>query len=580
MYKTFAIASSLLFTLSACAIEESGFEELDSTVEGAGLQLDTELLASVDLSELRPGEFLSNSVLIKPRADVDWSPIEFEGRVLKERSNTKMPNGIRVVELPEGVNPLDVVFTLREDPDLEFVEPNIIRKISEDSLTPVEFAGRKLRTEPEFPPMGLKPGKIGTAAEGAGVSVESVNDSFYSFQWNLHNMGVEDAWALGLGEDVVVAIIDTGVSTAGLDTPIHMVDGYDFIDGDADASDEHGHGTHVAGTVAQASNDGIGTAGVAPEATIMPIRVLDADGYGSSEGVAAGIVWAVDNGADVINLSLGSRVGSQVEQEAVQYALEHDVVIVAAAGNDGAASELNYPAAYNGVIAVGATGLDSVVASYSNGGRGIDFAAPGGDMSEDLDGDGYVDGVLQETFQGDDVWNWYFFQGTSMAAPHVAGAYALLLGAGATSAEAYVALSETTLDMGDEGYDITYGQGEIQIGGAMDYLFSMSDDTEAPAIDRGQAKIRALKNGMDVLQVRYKASEGVTSRVCVVTTTDAVECGGLSSFAEQNRNGFMGSTMDIRDEGAGFFVELTDAAGNVATSEMYEIPTTGGWTAI
>jgi subtilisin family serine protease len=492
----------------------------------------------------------------------------------------RLPGGVKVVEIPDGVDPLELITSLREQYDFEFVEPNLTRRVFEDTLSPVDFAGRVLRGVDEPLPIGLKPGVIGIAAESAGVGVESVNDSFYSSQWNLHNMGIEDAWPMSLGEGVVVAVIDSGVSTAGLDTPINMVAGYDFIDDDDDATDEHGHGTHVAGTIAQSTNDGLGTAGIAPEAMIMPVRVLGADGSGSSQGVAAGITWAVDNGADVINLSLGARVGSQVEQEAVRYALDHGVVVIAATGNDGEAQSLNYPAAYNGVIAVGATGFDSVVAPYSNGGRGIDFAAPGGDMGEDLDGDGYPDGVLQETFQGNGVWNWYFFQGTSMASPHVAGAYALLLSAGANPSEAYVALTDTSLDMGSEGYDVTYGQGEIHIGAAMDYFITMPEDTEAPTLDRAQSRLRVLKNGSNVVQVRYKASEGVSSRICVLTPEDTQECGAVSSFAEQNRNGFANPSMNLSDEGMSFFVELTDAAGNVTITEDYGVPVGGGWSDI
>jgi subtilisin family serine protease len=130
------------------------------------------------------------------------------------------------------------------------------------------------------------------------------NDPYWKHQWHLHDLKVDEAWEITKGKGAVVAVVDTGVSFSE-DGYAHLLPGKDFVDGDDDPQDENGHGTHVAGTIAQKTGNGIGTAGVAPEASILPVRVLDANGSGTNDSVAAGIVWAVDNGANIINLSLG-----------------------------------------------------------------------------------------------------------------------------------------------------------------------------------------------------------------------------------------------------------------------------------
>ena len=129
----------------------------------------------------------------------------------------------------------------------------------------------------------------------------------------------------------------------------------------------------------------------------MPIRVLDASGSGTSSDVANGIIWAADNGADIINLSLGANAFSQTISDACDYAETQGVTVIAATGNDGYSDYISYPAALGSTIAVGATGLNHGIAPYSNQGNEIDLVAPGGDMSQDEDGDGYADGILQET---------------------------------------------------------------------------------------------------------------------------------------------------------------------------------------
>ncbi len=311
------------------------------------------------------------------------------------------------------------------------------------------------------------------------------NDPYYAYQWHLSLQGAHINWDTSDGSGIVVAVIDTGVSS-GSDGFGDLMPGYDFVSNDNDASDENGHGTHVAGTIAQASNNGIGVAGMAPGASILPVRVLNADGEGGSDDVAAGIVWAVDNGAHIINLSLGSDGYSQVIADACDYAEDAGVLVVAATGNDGYSDFISYPAALDSTMAVGAVDLNSEVTYYSNKGNQIDIVAPGGDLSQDADGDGYADGVLQEASVNGEPPAFWFFEGTSMATPHVAGAAAVLMGAGVTDlAQLRTLLVEHTDDLGSAGWDTSNGFGGLNLTRSLE-AFEAIPVTEPPVDEGGE----------------------------------------------------------------------------------------------
>ena len=295
----------------------------------------------------------------------------------------------------------------------------------------------------------------------------NANDPYRIHQWHFARIQANHALDLATGDGVQVAVLDTGLASGGPDGINAVCPGArDIVNQDDSPVDGDGHGTHVSGTIAQATNNGIGVAGLAYNACILPVKVLDNNGSGSFADIAEGIYHAVNQGAGVINMSLGisARYGitnDPVMDPALQYASDNNVVVVAASGNDGHRKNVSYPAIYPTVIAVGATDARDQVARYSNRGTGLDVVAPGGDTSRDDDGDGFPDGVLQETDIGSG-WNYYFFQGTSMASPHVAATAALLLSHGAAPVNIRSLLQDNTKDIYENGYDSTSAWGLIQ----------------------------------------------------------------------------------------------------------------------
>ncbi|GDX81399.1 hypothetical protein LBMAG42_32100 [Deltaproteobacteria bacterium] len=304
------------------------------------------------------------------------------------------------------------------------------------------------------------------------------NDTWYHFQWDMAAADIATIRETHDGSGAVVAVIDSGVSPGGADGFLHLLQGYDFIGDDEDASDDDAmisglsHGSHVAGTIAQVTDNVEGVVGLAPEAGILPVRVLhydDASGavWGDTDDIANGILWAVDHGAQIINMSLGSPGRSDAVADACAYAYENDVMVVASSGNDGNPAGVLYPAALPTVFAVGAHGSTNEVTPYSNGGPQVDLVAPGGEGSEDRDGDGHDDGIVQESVT-ENGWRYVFSEGTSMAAPHVAGAAALLLQNGWVRHQAIEeALIQSADDLYAPGHDDASGFGKLNILAAL-----------------------------------------------------------------------------------------------------------------
>ncbi|MFN6496232.1 MAG: S8 family peptidase [Nostoc sp. DedQUE01] len=323
----------------------------------------------------------------------------------------------------------------------EFIEPNYIyKKIPQPGEA--AWLGEFLRPEEN---------------DEVNLSLTGPNDQYYSKQWNLHKIGIEGAWSQTKGSGVTVAVIDTGITKVRDLYETKFVKGYDFVNDKEQANDDNGHGTHVAGTIAQATNNKYGVAGIAYEASLMPLKVLSAYGGGTVADIAEAIKFAADKGADVINMSLGGGGESKLMKEAIEYAHRKGVVIVAAAGNE-SANGASYPARYPHVIGVSAIGPDGEKAPYSNFGAGVDISAPGGSEAGK---------ILQETINEKGEGVFLGFQGTSMASPHVAGVAALIRASGIKEPdEVLKVLKQSARVIQDDGLNY-YGAGQLNAEAAV-----------------------------------------------------------------------------------------------------------------
>jgi subtilisin family serine protease/subtilase family serine protease len=381
------------------------------------------LFAAVALASAQParGRTVAGQVLVTfaPAANANAKAAAHRaagGRVLTEIAGAR----VALVSVAPGDEPAAIA-RYRRNPNVRHAEPNYIRHVPEP------------------------------AAHDGGAVVP--RDTYFGQQWGFHNTGQEfyciawifgdlcfyqgvpdadidapEAWAVSTGSPaVVVAVIDTGIDYTHPDLAAHYAGGYDFVSGDFDPLDDHGHGTHVAGTIAAGlenltGNPGAaeGVVGVAPQARILAYKVCAADGTCTDAAVIAAIGRAVADGAKVINMSLGDTAYSQSLADAVQAAWNAGVVIVAGAGNDGTTAPF-YPAALDNVVAVGAFDEDHRRASFSNYGSWVDISAPGSNILST-----YPLSKCAEAGTPGDTGCYAWLSGTSMATPHVAGAAALL----------------------------------------------------------------------------------------------------------------------------------------------------------
>lgn len=400
-----AFAAALLLVFSSFGLAADNYVSL-STSEGKPILVDNEIIVSFD-SSLKNGDI---------------------NRILKKYKLGKKKNSWKNGKF----------LVLQKEDALESTV-NIVEQLSRE--TGVRFAEQNAYAYQSMIP----------------------NDPYYSYQWHMPRIGVEDAWDDSTGSGAVVAINDTGVRQDLADLAnTNFMAGYDFINNDNDPTDDEGHGSHVCGTVAQSTNNNTGCVGVAFNCTIMPVKVLNSSGSGTYDQIADGIYYAVDHGADIINMSLSGPSDLTVLRNAINYAWTNGVVIVCAAGNS-SSSVPEYPAAYTNCISVSAVNYLDQLSDYSNYGSTIDICAPGGDTN-DYNGDGYMDGVLQQTFDkatGDP--GYYFYIGTSMASPHVAGVAALVKSANSalTNADIRNILETTAEDLGAAGWDQYFGHGIV-----------------------------------------------------------------------------------------------------------------------
>ncbi|MGD8497594.1 MAG: S8 family serine peptidase [Chromatiales bacterium] len=417
------------------------------------------------------------------------------------------------------------------------------------------------------------------------------NDPGYPFQWHYPLINLPEAWVETTGDpDVIVAVIDSGilVDRDGI-LPSHpdfsgrIVEGYDFIsdlsrslDGDgldpnpydpgdqaySDGSVTYSsfHGTHVAGTVAAATNNGTGVAGIAWQSRIMPLRVIGLGGFGTDAEVLEAMKFAVGlpnasgtgpaQPADVINLSLGGPAFSQTFCDAVSLARGEGAIVVAAAGNSldpALKNALWYPASCPGAVSVSAVDANKELAYYSVFNSEVDVAAPGGDTRVDTDGDGYVDGVLStggDDSSGTIQLNYPFFQGTSMAAPHVAGVAALMEAASTTdlTPESFDSLLQTdqlTEDLGVAGKDVEYGYGLINAFKAVlaargaspsDPLLTVTPSSVNLGTSGTGAEIVLANIGGGSPQVTAVTIEPASAALWLSVSSSSVDAAGLGTY--------------------------------------------------
>jgi thermitase len=311
---------------------------------------------------------------------------------------------------------------LNADPNVLYAEPNYIAKA--------------IALESQAPSFNFK----GTRGE----------DELLSKLWGMTKIDAAAAWQVSTGKGVKVAVVDTGIDYNHPDLAGRVDKGRDFINNDNDAMDDQMHGTHCAGTVAAGIGNG-GVVGVAPDAQLVAVKVLSRTGSGDYAGVANGIIYGADSGAQIISMSLGGGSTAKVLEDAVAYAQKKGCLVVAAMGNDNS-ERPGYPASLPGVMAVGATTSADVRSSFSTYGKHISVGAPGSDILSTLMGGGYKS-----------------ISGTSMATPHVAGLAALVKATfpNADAAEIRSRIEKSADDLGDKGFDKYFGHGRINAAKAL-----------------------------------------------------------------------------------------------------------------
>jgi len=469
---------------------------------------------------------------------------------------------------------LSAIKRLRADPDVEYAEPNYIRRA---------------KAVP--------------------------NDEFYRFQWHYPLINLPAAWDITTGSNTVtVAVIDTGVLLGHPDLQGKLVPGYDFISNPASARDGNGpdnnpedagdaetpgagggssfHGTHVAGTVGAASNDSRGVAGVAWGARIMPLRVLGVGG-GTSFDITQAVLYAAGlanssgtvpaQRADIINLSLGGGGSSAAEQAVYNQARAAGVIIVAAAGNEATATP-SYPASYNGVVSVSAVSINRTLASYSNFGTTVDIAAPGGDAG-DANGDGYVDRVLStsaDDTSGQVEYNYQFQNGTSMAAPHVAGVLALMKSVNPAitpdNIDTLLAAGRLTVDIGAAGRDNSFGHGLVDALKAVQAAQNLGGTAPAVLVSSASAFNFAPGSSSDT----FTAANGGGGALTVTSVQLSPAGSWLSVTPPAAASGLGTYTVNVNRTGlaAGAYsgsIRLVSAANSVTIPVVVQV-TAGGTT--
>lgn len=382
-----------------------------ASLVGCGVQPLSQVRATT--GTIVKAEAVPAEILVKFRSGTEALSLERSLGLRSVRANFR--TGMQLLKVQGNV--ADALAKLQASGKVEYAEPNYVARIS-----------------------------------GATLDME-IDDPMAKDQYALDKIEARKAWDLGTGsEKTLLAIVDTGVDYTHPDLAGRVLKGKDFVNNDEDAMDDQGHGTHCAGIAAASFNNKIGIAGVAPNVKVLAVKVLSASGSGSYEGVANGIIYAADQGAHVISMSLGGPSSSKAIEDAVKYAMSKGTVIVAAMGNDGRETK-SYPAAIPGVIAVGSTDKADLRSNFSNMGDHISISAPGSNILSTLP---MAPNPMGKTQYGS-------LSGTSMACPAAAGLTALirdhhpeLEAAGVRSI-----LEKSADDLGAKGFDKSFGHGRI-----------------------------------------------------------------------------------------------------------------------
>lgn len=357
----------------------------------------------------------SGRLLVKPKSHIADDDLEqrFASRGAKS-TRTLRRLGVRVVSVPES-SANAVLAALRSDPDIEFAEPDFVAAAAFSPNDPRVVSGEA---------------------------------------WHLGRIQAPAAWDFTVGNpNVIVAVLDSGVNASNPDLAGRVLPGFDFVNNDADVSDDYGHGTAVTGTIVGAANNSLGSVGVAFGCRVLPVKVMDSMGFAYYSTIAEGIRFAVDHGARVINISIAGDAQSATLQSAIDYAWSSNVVVVAAAGNN-ANSVPQYPAACEHVVGVTATDANDQLASFSSFGGHLKLSAPG-------------DNIWTTQRSADNYFG--SWRGTSFASPIVAGVAALVASAkpGLANSEIISALEQSADDLGPAGFDNAFAYGRVNAYRAM-----------------------------------------------------------------------------------------------------------------
>lgn len=457
-------------------------------------------------------QFVPGRLLIQPRAGLSDAEIDKALRAHGGRRLAKIGAiNVHVVELPAQANIDTAAAALARNAHFKFVERDRI-----------------------FPPAA------------------TTNDPSLADQWHLTKIGAPTAWDTSTGNNLVIAILDSGVDGSHPDLVARMIGGWNAYDNNYQTADVTGHGTLVAGTAAATGNNAVGVASVAYAARIMPVRISDANGYAASSTIASGLTWAADNGARVANISFGVAGYATVES-AAQYFKGKGGLTMVAAGNDGALLN-TYPS--GNMVVVSATDINDQKTAWSNYGPFVSIAAPGENIVTTARGGGYASA-----------------SGTSVSSPVVAGAAAVMMAANPALPNTQIEslLYSTSVDLGAAGRDDYYGAGRVNVGAAAQAAASSTaTDTQSPTVSITAPQTGATVSGLVAVDVAASDNVGV-ARVDLVVN-------GSGTYATDSTTpyGFSWDTKSLPNGTATLKAYAYDAAGNYAGSQVVSVTVSNG----